>query len=740
MNERFRRDTTQASRNTALQRALDRATRRQDDARKGIVPELGDPSAIRLLAGKVRDQALDRLDERLAALTEKIRAAGGQIHFALDAEQARRIVADIARRERCRLAIKTKSMMCEEIELNPYLEARGLEVVETDLGEYIIQLAGEPPSHIIGPACHKTAKDIAALFHEKLGVPYTEDAETLARSARKILREKFRQADMGITGANFAVAQTGSVVLVTNEGNGRFVSSRPRVLVSVMGMEKVIDGMPDLAVLLKVLARCATGQRMSVFTNLTSGPRHADDPDGPQQYHLVIVDNGRSRVLGSKYRQLLRCIRCGACLNACPVYRKLGGHAYASVYPGPIGKLLTPLLETLHDRADFPQMSALCDACRDACPVRIELPEMLILMRKDLIELGEAPLSQRMAFAAWAKAMTTPSLYRWGWRLGQLALTWEGQRGWVERVPPAGNPWTDVRDLPVPAAKPFHRIWAESLRDERMPSRESSSALRERESDAAPTAHPHDDNRRPHVEVASADPWTPAPDAGAEAHASEPECPEDVFLDRVRRALRTVTPAEGRPDAEHARLVTETDDVLGRFRQRLAELKVVTHEASDKTDALDAVAEAVRRIGATTAVMADEGLIDCSGLADRLSKAGCPLTIVREGNGLGPSFESDVGITTGLLGIAETGSIAIDSGPPRRRLIGLAPPAHIILLPTSTVVPDLLDWAGWYESNPIQANHTLITGPSKTADIELNLVTGMHAPGVVHVVMIEDRG
>ncbi|GAF91676.1 unnamed protein product, partial [marine sediment metagenome] len=218
------------------------------------------------------------------------------------------------------------------------------------------------------------------------------------------------------------------------------------------------------AVQLKVLARSATGQRISVYTNLTNGPRQPGDKDGPEQFHLVVVDNGRSRVLASKYRQLLRCIRCGACLNACPVYRAIGGHAYGSVYPGPIGKLLTPLFETLVGRADLPQVSALCDACRDACPVRIELPEMLILMRDDLRRLGQVPLSQRAGFAAWAKVMTHPWLYRLAWRTARAGLTLESLQGWVQRIPPAGSPWTDARDLPLPADRPFHQVWDQTLK------------------------------------------------------------------------------------------------------------------------------------------------------------------------------------------------------------------------------------------------------------------------------------
>ncbi|MBN1345875.1 MAG: iron-sulfur cluster-binding protein [Phycisphaerae bacterium] len=736
MDERFKRETIQAVHNPDLTRAIDRATRRQDDARKVSILELGDPWAVRLLAGRCRDYALDRLDEKLAQLTDRLSEHGVKVHWALDARQARRIVADIGKRAGCKLIIKTKSMMCEEIELNPHLQAKGFEVVETDLGEYIVQLAGEPPSHIIGPACHKSAKDIAKLFNEKLGVPYTEDAETLARSARGILREKFRQADMGITGANFAVAQTGSVVIVTNEGNGRFVNARPRVLVTVMGMEKVIDSTADLAVLLKVLARSATGQRLSVYTNLTTGPKLAGDVDGPQEYHVVIVDNGRSRVLASRYRQLLRCIRCGACLNACPVYRKIGGHAYGSIYPGPIGKLLTPLLEHLLSRADLPQASALCDACRDACAVRIELPEMLVLMRRDLLALGEMPLTQQVGFVAWAKVMSSPTLYRLASRMARLGLTIEAQDGWISRIPPAGSPWTEERDLPLPAERPFHRVWSETLEHQGaapvVPKGSCAASVR-----PGAKSHHEDENRRPHLEPSTADPWREADEPAADAAAQDLECPRDVFLDRVRAALAAVKPDERRPDPSEARLQPTDADLVEKIRQRLEELKVVVHRASDADGLIEAIATAVGGIGARSAVSADESIFDPLKLQQRLSEAGCTLTVIREGAGLAPSFEADVGITGAEMGIAETGTVVLSSGGPRRRLLGLAPPAHIVILPTDAIVADLLDWAREVDARPRQACQTLITGPSKTADIELTLVTGMHAPGVVHVILTD---
>jgi len=731
LDERFKTRTEQAVNNPELTRAIDRATRRQDDARKVNITELGDSWAIRELAGECKDYALDRLDDRLIRLADNVRAQGGQVHYAVDGETVCRVVEQIARRSRSKTIIKTKSMMCEEIELNPHLQRAGFEVVETDLGEYIVQLAEEPPSHIIGPACHKSAGQVARLFNRKLGVPYTEDAETLARSARTILRDKFYRADMGIMGANFAVAETGTLVTVTNEGNGRFVASRPKVLVAIMGMEKVVDNMADLAVLLKVLARSATGQRISVYTNLTTGPRRSGDVDGPDEFHLIVVDNGRSRILAGRYRQLLRCIRCGACLNACPVYRKIGGHAYGSVYPGPIGKLLTPLLENLVDRADLPQASALCDACRDACSVRIELPEMLILMRNDLRRLKMVPLVQRLGFAVWSRVMKSPFLYDLASRLARLGLRLEAKDGWVERIPPAGNPWTDYRDLPIPADRPFRRIWKEELRY--APIHTPVHPVAERP-DRAPEDHAA---RRPYREPVSADPWPSAKRELPSSTGTSEECTQEAFIGRVRQALRAVDRKRPRPDPHRARLVGPKVNVVERFKEKAAELHIHLHEAANASTAVTVVADIIRESKVSQAVMADEGLLDPDHVAETLNTVGCALTVVRENAGLGPSFDADVGITAAELGIAETASVVLQSGGPRRRLVGLAPPTHIVILPKDRIVADLLDWATWCQDRPQPANQTIISGPSKTADIELTLVTGMHGPGVVHVILLD---
>lgn len=456
----FKRSSTLALANKRLGSAMDAATRRQDNGRRAIMPELGDPLAIRELGARIKNHTLHNLDRYLTQLVENVRRHGGVVHFAETGEQAREIITDIARKAKARTIVKGKSMVSEEIELNDALEAAGFEVAETDLGEYILQLAGEKPSHIVTPVLHKTREDIGKLFAEKLGIPYTSDPEELTAVARRVLREKFRTADMGITGVNFAVAETGTLCIVTNEGNGRMCTSRPRVLVSLMGMEKVVPRMVDLAVMLKLLAKSATGQRITCYTNLMTGPKRPADADGPEEFHLVIMDRGRSSILASDYWEALRCIRCGACLNACPVYRKLGGHAYESVYPGPIGKVITPLLADLAMYAHLPQASSLCEACFEACPMRINIPAMLLELRSTLVRTKQAPLGWRLGFKGWRMGMSSHFLYSWGARFGRWGLRLLSKNGWTSWLPGPFSPWTQYRDLPGMAPRPFHRRWA----------------------------------------------------------------------------------------------------------------------------------------------------------------------------------------------------------------------------------------------------------------------------------------
>jgi L-lactate dehydrogenase complex protein LldF len=332
-------------------------------------------------------------------------------------------------------------MLTEEIGLNHALEQGGTRVVETDLGEYIIQLAGEHPVHILAPAIEKTAEDAAALLSKVEGKPVSAELPELMRAARRQLRQVFLDADVGITGANFGVSETGSVCLVTNEGNGRLVSSLPRIHIAMMGMERLVADLSDLAVLLRLLARSGTGQRLSVYTTLLTGPRRAGEEDGPEELHVVILDNGRSNLLGTHYSEMLACIRCGACLNVCPVYRKSGGAAYGPVYSGPMGAVLLPLLVGLEDSPSLPHASSLCGACSDACPVKIPLHELLLELRKDLVDRGVAPRWERLAFDLWSLAWSSSLGYRLTAALGRLGAPLAGLAG-------PGRTWAKGRALP----------------------------------------------------------------------------------------------------------------------------------------------------------------------------------------------------------------------------------------------------------------------------------------------------
>ena len=428
-------------------------------------------------ARRIKVHALDNLDYYIELLSDNVAAAGGQMHFAKDASEANAIVSHLARSRGVKVATKSKSMVSEELELNHELESVGVDVYETDLGEYIIQLAGEAPSHLVAPALHKSKEDVAELFRDKLGLPYDEDIERMAAAARVALRDKFMEADLGISGANFVVAETGTLVIVTNEGNGRLCTSAPRMHIGITGMEKVIPSMQDLAVFLRLLPRSATGQRISSYVSMITGPRREDDEDGPEEFHLVLVDNGRSRMLRDpKLREALYCIRCGACLNICPVYQRVGGHAYGWVYPGPIGAVVSPMLTGLKESKMLPQASSLCGACREACPVKINIPRMLLELRHRTAESEDpeekaSPRSERFMAGAFARLMRSPRRLSFAARMGRIAQKllpgMPKNRGWISRAPlPLLSKWTRARDLPMLPAKSFREVWREELRQD----------------------------------------------------------------------------------------------------------------------------------------------------------------------------------------------------------------------------------------------------------------------------------
>jgi L-lactate dehydrogenase complex protein LldF len=422
-------------------------------------------------ARAIKVHTIENLDYYLEMVEANVTRAGGKVFFATDAGAASRYILDLARARGVRMVIKGKSMLSEEMGLNQQLADAGIQAVETDLGEYIIQMAGETPYHIIAPAIHKSREEIADLLHDELGVPRYDKPEDLAGAARRALRDKFIQADMGITGVNFVVAETGTLVLVTNEGNGRMCTSMPPIHVAIMGMEKIVPSMDDLGVSLRLLIRSATGQRITSYVTLINGPRREAEEDGPDELHLVIVDNGRSRLLADPVlREALYCIRCGACLNACPVYRKVGGHAYGWVYSGPIGAVISPMLTSLPDAKDLPYASTLCGACREVCPVKIDIPRMLVHLRSELAEGKAEPrnkkvsLSDKLLIKGWRLTVTNPLMLELANRVGRLIQAPLLRKGRLTRLPPPLSGWTRHRSLPRLSSSPFRARWRRYLK------------------------------------------------------------------------------------------------------------------------------------------------------------------------------------------------------------------------------------------------------------------------------------
>ncbi len=420
------------------------------------VPEWED---LRERAHRIKEEAISRLDHYLEQLETKVIANGGRVFWARDGREASEYVLEVARRIKARTVVKSKSMTSEEIGLSQTLEKNGLETVETDLGEYIIQLAQETPSHITAPALHMTRQQIGELFHRKLGIPYTEVPEELCAFARKRLRQKFLAAELGISGVNFALADTGTVVIVENEGNGRLSTTLPKVHIAIMGIEKVVPRFADLPVFLKLLARSSTGQKQTSYVSFISAPRKLGELDGPEEFHLLLLDNGRSEILGDpRMRESLFCIRCGACLNTCPIYQRVGGHSYGSVYSGPIGAVITPLFQGLEVAKDLPYASSLCGACSNICPVKIDIHHQLLWLRQEAVERGETAWQERLAMKLYLLGMKDSTFYRVGSRLLRIALTLAG------RDSPTIPAWNETRDLPPLAPKPFKQLWKEMER------------------------------------------------------------------------------------------------------------------------------------------------------------------------------------------------------------------------------------------------------------------------------------
>lgn len=426
--------------------------------RQKMVDELENWPDWRSRAAEIRAHVLDNLDAYLYQLSEKVSANGGHVFFADTREDATRYILQIAREKQARKIVKSKSMVTEEIGMNAALEAASIEVVETDLGEYILQLAKDAPSHVVVPAIHRDRHQIQQVLREKLGYNGPETPEAMTRFIRQKIREDFLSADIGITGCNFAVAETGTLSLVSNEGNARLCTTVPKTHIAVMGMERVVPTFAELDIILTMLARSAVGARLTGYNTWLTGAKGGMESDGPESFHLVIVDNGRSQVLGSPFQDILRCIRCGACMNTCPAYRHIGGHGYGSIYPGPVGAVLTPLLGGYDDFKNLPYACSLCTACDDVCPVRIPLSSLILEHRRTLAESGRTPAMERHTVHLFNYANRHPRLWKVGMVAGARAAQLMIRNGKMPFTISAIGKWTEARDLPAADGESF-RSW-----------------------------------------------------------------------------------------------------------------------------------------------------------------------------------------------------------------------------------------------------------------------------------------
>jgi len=460
-SHQFKSNVKRALADPTLKIALNRTTSLLQSRRAQVIADFPEYAAARATAEKIKDHTLANLDHYLAEFERNAIASGATVHWASSPKEATDIVVDICKRQGAKTATRVKSMLGEEIGIGEALAEAGVERIETDLAEHIIQLAGDPPSHIVMPAMHKTHEQVAELFREKHKAPAnSDDVAALVESARRELRPRFLNADIGISGANFLIADTGSIITVTNEGNAELTTTPPKTHIVTVGIEKIVPSMAHAMVFLRLLARAAIGAEITQYTTFFNGPKRAGDADGPVNYHIILVDNHRTEMLGTELQPMLRCIRCGACMNHCPVYAAVGGHAYGAVYPGPMGSVLTPAMTSLYTTTDLPNACTLNGRCREVCPVNIPLPDMLRSLRVRQFETNLMTGIPRLALAAWAMMAKRPALYRLFTRAAAFGLNlWARGGGPIRSVPLAGG-WTEHRDLPKPEAATFMRQYA----------------------------------------------------------------------------------------------------------------------------------------------------------------------------------------------------------------------------------------------------------------------------------------
>ncbi len=715
-----------------LRSNLARATTTIRAKRDRVVGELPDFEELRRAAESVKSDALARLDELLLELETNVRAAGGDVHYARDAAEANAIVTRLVLASGAREVVKVKSMTTAEIGLNDALAAAGIDAWETDLAELIVQLGDDLPSHIVVPAIHRNRTEIRATFLEQMGrrgVPapseLTDEPADLAAAARAHLRDRFLSAKVAISGANFAIAESGSLVVVESEGNGRMCLTLADTLISVVGVDKVIPSYQDLEIFLQLLARSATGERMNPYTSIFTG---VTDGDGPRQFHLVLLDNGRTHALADLVgRQALRCIRCAACLNVCPVYERVGGHAYGSVYPGPIGAVLTPQLDHVASdpvAAALPFASTLCGACFAVCPVRIDIPRLLVHLRGEVVDATRAigPTAESTAMAVAGYVLEDSRRLRLAERLAARAARALDRRGRVTWLPGALGGWTASRDAPLPAARSFREWWSAE--------RAGSSGAA---GSGAARAHSGTSAMRALVEAMRPRRQTPRAPSGS-ARAPGADDARDAVLAAVRHALAGSPARDGVPAQRAYRRAGEhvCTSPLELFTTRLEDYKArVVHVPPAGLPA--AVNEALARAGSRSLVVPAD--LDPAWLAG-LDRAAIAIVVDTPELGALELDRTDAALSACAVAIADTGTIVLDGGAGQgRRICSLVPDHLVVVVDARDVVPSVPDALARLQPGSPQ---TFISGPSATSDIELDRVEGVHGPRRLDVVVVLD--
>jgi L-lactate dehydrogenase complex protein LldF len=677
--DKFHQQARRAIADPILQTALDNNADRRRSAWESAFASLPNETALRSQARAIRQQTIEHLDAYLEQFIQKLQENGVHIHRARDAAQAAQIVVDLARSHQAETVAKSKSMVSEEIELNQALQAAGIRPVETDLGEFIVQLRGEHPTHIITPAVHLRREDVAETFERELGMPYTTDIQVMNDTARRTLRDIFLSTPVGVSGVNFGVAETGTLCLVTNEGNGRMVTTLPSVHIAVMGIERLVPSMNDLAVMLQLLPRSATGQKLTSYVSLINRPRQAGEPDGAQERHVVLVDNGRRALAETDQAEALLCIRCGACLNACPVYREIGGKTYDSVYPGPIGSLVSPGLFGVARYGHLSKASTLCGACAEACPVQIDFPTLLLRGRRHYVEQVPQPGWLSLGLKMYAWLASSPRRYRWSLRLAALATRLLPQRnGWIDWLPAPLSAWTRSRHLPPFTQKSFHQRWQE--------------LKTKQEAQPGPSAPD-----RPH----------PSPKAS-------PEITQSSLVEKFEAEL----------------------EALG------GQMVHCSHAGAPS-----AVADRLRELGVKNLLAWQNGGETLQAILDHLKQSGFEVlepdlssAMDKRRQQIHSLAQAQAGLTGAHAVLADTGTLVVPGGPGRSQLASLLPPVHLAVISAEDIYPSMTAWLASSGEQSVRqfSRLDLISGPSRTADIEMTLTIGVHGPGRVIVFCLEN--